>query len=245
MSRRLFFLKLKLLKKNYFNSHPDEPVILHRKEIVNKRPPFDNLLDPIVEEAFNADILSLLANLEYIVISVLIDKLEHKNRYQTWRYDPYHYCLKILIERYVLWLQKQGSVGDVLAESRGGIEDQRLKISFEGVYNNGTEYIKPEMFSKYLTSQQLKVQPKRNNIAGLQVADLIAHPSYRAILAHHNHEHLPNNFGGEIAKILECSKYYRGPSGKIDGYGQNGFHKIDPFRGQFRRLLPSTSRILD
>ena len=79
------------------------------------------------------------------------------------------------------------------------IEDRRLKISFEGVYNNGTEYIKPEMFSKYLTSQQLKVQPKRNNIAGLQVADLIAHPSYRAILSHHNHEHLPNNFGGKIA----------------------------------------------
>ena len=197
--QEVVFPEVENLKKRYFNSHPDEPVILHRKEIVNKRPPFDNLLDPTVEEAFNADILSLLANLEYTVISVLIDKLEHKNRYQTWRYDPYHYCLKILIERYVLWLQKQGSVGDVLAESRGGKEDRRLKDSFERVYNNGTEYIKPKMFSIYLASQQLKVKLKSNNIAGLQVADLIAHPSYRAILAYHNHEHLPNNFGGKIA----------------------------------------------
>ena len=197
--QEVVFPEVETLKKKYFNSHPDEPVILHRKEIVNKRPPFDNLLDPIVEEAFNADILSLLANLEYTVISVLIDKLEHKNRYQTWRYDPYHYCLKILIERYVLWLQKQGSVGDVLAESRGGKEDRRLKDSFERVYNNGTEYIKPKMFSIYLASQQLKVKLKSNNIAGLQVADLIANPSYRAILAYHNHEHLPNNFGGKIA----------------------------------------------
>ena len=144
--QEVVFPEVENLKKRYFNSHPDEPVILHRKEIVNKRPPFDNLLDPTVEEAFNADILSLLANLEYTVISVLIDKLEHKNRYQTWRYDPYHYCLKILIERYILWLQKQVSVGDVLAESRGGKEDRRLKDSFERVYNNGTEYIKPELF---------------------------------------------------------------------------------------------------
>jgi len=218
--QEIVFLKLENLKQRYFHSHPDDPVILHRKEIVNKRPPFENLLDPTVEEAFNSNILSLLTNLKYTVISVLIDKLEHKNKYQTWRYDPYHYCLKILVERYVLWLQKQGSSGDVLAESRGGKEDRRLKDSFERVYNTGTEYLKPDIFSTYLTSQQLKVKLKSNNIAGLQIADLIAHPSYRAILAHHNNEQLPINFGGKIAQILEYSKYYRGPSGEIDGYGQ-------------------------
>ncbi|HNU62862.1 MAG TPA: DUF3800 domain-containing protein [Methanofastidiosum sp.] len=218
--QEVVFQQVEDLKKRYFNSHPDDPVILHRKEIVNKRPPFDNLLDPTIEESFNKEILSLMTNLDYIVISVVIDKLEHKNRYQTWRSDPYHYCLKILIERYVLWLKEQRSVGDVMAESRGGKEDRRLKDSFERVYQNGTEYLKSEMFSAYLTSRQLKVKLKSNNIAGLQIADLIAHPSYRAILAHHNHENLPDNFGGKVAWILECSKYYRSSSGEVDGYGQ-------------------------
>lgn len=30
------------LKKKYFNPHPDEALILHRKEIMNKKPPFES-----------------------------------------------------------------------------------------------------------------------------------------------------------------------------------------------------------
>lgn len=108
----------------------------------------------------------------------------------------------------------------MLAESRGGKEDRRLKDSFVRVFEKGSDYIGPETFTKYLTSRQLKVKPKSNNIAGLQLADILAHPSYKATLARHNNEKLPENFGGNIAAILEEKKYYRSPKGQIIGWGQ-------------------------
>ena len=63
---------------------------------------------------------------------------------------------------------------------------------------------------RYLfTSKQLKVKQKSNNISGLQLADLIAHPSRNEILAENNlleKEIAP--FGNKIIQIL-AAKYYQ------------------------------------
>ncbi len=72
----------------------------------------------------------------------------------------------------------------------------------------------------YLTSKQLKMKPKSDNIAGLQLADLIAHPSFHVMLAYRAGKPLTDNFGGKIGKILEDSKYIRSFSGQIDGWGR-------------------------
>ena len=214
------FPSIASLKASYFASHPDEPVILHRKELVNKRYPFESLRNREVQESFDQDLLHLLRKLNYTVVTVVIDKLEHLRKYTAWSFDPYHYCLRVLVERYVLWLREIGGVGDVMAESRGGKEDRRLKDSFHRLYRTGTEFLEPKSFSAYLTSSQLKMKLKSNNIAGLQVADLLAHPSYKSTLARFLNEPLARNFGGQIAAILEESKYYRSPDGRIEGYGR-------------------------
>lgn len=160
------FPRLERLKAKYFASHPDEPVILHRKELVNQKPPFDCLRDLETRRRFDRDLLQLLEDLDYMVITAVIDKLEHLNRYHAWRFDPYHYCLTVLVERFVRWLAKQDAVGDVMVESRGGQEDMRLKRVFEHLYENGTDFVGPELMTARLTSRQLKVKPKANNIAG-------------------------------------------------------------------------------
>lgn len=216
---QVLFPELEALKRTYFGSHPDDPIVLHRKELVNKRQPFEALQDSAVETAFNAELLGRLHIWDYVVITVIIDKQLHNEHYQVWRYDPYHYCLKVLVERYALWLGQRQAEGDVMAESRGGREDVRLKTSFERVVNEGSEYVQAADFQKRLTSRQLKVKPKANNIAGLQLADLIAHPSYRGALARRQNQPLPGNFGGKIAALLETEKYHRSPSGKILGWG--------------------------
>jgi hypothetical protein len=217
---RVVFPALEDLKARYFGSHPDDPIILHRKELLNKKPPFECLSDPGVEISFNGELLELLDRLHYVVITVVIDKQEHIERYKVWRFDPYHYCLTILTERYALWLQSRQVKGDVMAESRGGKEDRRLKDSFERAYLHGSDYVKPEVFDACFTSRQLKVKAKANNIAGLQLADLIAYPSYAATRARHMKAALPANFGGRIAVILEESKYIRSHQGQIDGWGR-------------------------
>ena len=98
--------------------------------------------------------------------------------------------------------------------------DRRLKDSFTRVIEKGSDYIQPEVFAAHLTSRQLKVKPKSNNIAGLQLADLIAHPSFKAVQARRNRQPLPKNFGGQISKILEDSKLHRSPQGQINGWGR-------------------------
>lgn len=191
---------MEVLKSRYFDSHPDDPVILHRKEIVNRRYPFQVLRDPKIEAAFNADLLHLLRVWEYRIITVCLDKKKHHETYTTWRYDPYHYCLAILLERFNFWLNRQRAQGDVMAESRGGKEDMRLKKSFAGLWETGTEYVEPQQFQATLTSRELKVRPKTANIAGLQLADLVAHPSRCEIL--HEQDLLGRPLGAFAQQII-------------------------------------------
>lgn len=211
--------QLEALKRRYFKTHVDEPLILHRKELVNKRYPFQSLKDPAVEKAFNAELLDLLESLDYTAITVVIDKHEHLQRYKVWHYDPYHYCQEVLLERYVLWLEHQTATGDVMAESRGGREDRRLKESFTRIWREGTRYVPATQLASRLTSKQLKVKTKANNIAGLQLADLLAHPSFKYILCRRQKVAQPQTFGAKIAQILVDRKYLRSASGKLDGWG--------------------------
>lgn len=126
--------QLESLKVKYFSSHPDEPIILHRKELVRRKPPFTVLRDPEIERRFNEDILLKLNQWEYSVIVVIIDKHEHAEKYTTWRYDPYHYCQEILIERYRLFLNINKSKGDIMFESRGLLAHPARRWCFRNFY---------------------------------------------------------------------------------------------------------------
>jgi hypothetical protein len=180
--RSVLHPRMEALKERYFRPHPDDHVVFHRKDLLNARPPFQCLADPDIRAEFDEALLALLEECDYTVMSVCIDKKRHKETYTVWRYDPYHYCLTVLLERFCLFLNRTHSVGDVMAESRGGKEDMRLKNAFHRIWHRGTNFIGPELLQKVLTSRQLKVRPKAHNIAGLQLADLVAHPSRNEIL---------------------------------------------------------------
>ncbi len=208
--------QMESLKAKYFRSHPDEPVIFHRKEMVNAKPPFEILKDREKLNQFDRELLSLMAAWEYTIISVCLDKKNHKETYTTWRYDPYHYCLAVLLERFVFFLNQHGSQGDVMAESRGGKEDMRLKASFAKMWNDGTEYVEPEQFQQALTSRQLKVKLKTNNISGLQLTDLVAHPSRNEILREQGLlGHEMGDFAEKVIRLLQTKYYQR--DGRIFG----------------------------
>src|SRR6266540_1013387 len=174
--------EMEALKAKFFRHHPDDPVIFHRKEMLNAKGSFEVLRDRKIRQQFDEELLGRLRAWEYKVVSVCLDKKRHKETYTVWRYDPYHYGLAVLLERFVFYLERVGAVGDVLAESRGGNDDRRLKDSFARLWEKGSEYVSPDRFQKVLTSKQLKVKPKINNISGLQLADLVAHPSRNEIL---------------------------------------------------------------
>ncbi len=113
---RILHPQMEQLKSEYFDSHPDDPVIFHRKELLNAKRPFEALRDSEARSRIDEDLLDFLNKWEYTVISVCLDKKSHKDTYQTWRYDPYHYCLALLLERFTFFLEQRKAKGDVMAE---------------------------------------------------------------------------------------------------------------------------------
>ncbi len=207
--------EMEQLKRTFFDHHADDPVVFHRKEMVNKLGRYRVLKDPAVEATFNKQLLHHLSAWQYSVITVLLDKREHRDKYQAWKYDPYHYCMAVLLERFLFFLLRQNAHGDVMIESRGSKLDRRLKNSFHSLIEKGSDFIESTRFTEQLTSGEIKVKPKQANIAGLQLADLLAHPSRRDALRifdlHSNIQERARPFGEQISEILKW-KYerYRG-----------------------------------
>jgi hypothetical protein len=194
--------------------------VLHRRHILDaSEPPFDSLKDPSVRRRFDEMFLQLLTSASYRVFTVVIDKREHKRRYSVWRFHPYHYCLTVLLERYVQWLSR-GSRGDVMVEARGKRENMQLERAFRYIYDNGSDHVPARLFAERLTSRELKIKSKAANIAGLQIADLIANPSCRGLICEKTGDEMQADFSRRIVQVLKKNKYLKNPyNGKIHGWG--------------------------
>lgn len=210
------------LKRKFFLYDPDSPFCFHRKDIIKRTKEFHVLNDHEKSMDFSSTLLTLLESWEYKVICVVIDKLVHREQYGVWHYHPYHYCLAVMLERYAMFLKQEKSRGDVMAEQRGGREDIKLKDSYERLFRTGSEYVSADLFSEVLTSKQLKVKPKTANVAGLQLADFLAHPARQQVLFEKGLIPEPGDvFGKKIWEILDKNKYRRHPyTGEIWGFGK-------------------------
>ncbi len=113
------------------------------------------------------------------------------------------------------FLNRRGASGDVIAESRGGKEDRRLKESFVRLCEKGSGYADAAQISSALTSRQLKMKQKSNNLAGLQLADLVAHPSRNEILNENGHPITIAPFAAKVIAVLQGRYDQRG--GKVFG----------------------------
>lgn len=194
---------------------------LHRREILDaKTAPFAILKDRKKREEFDAAILDLIDKAVYRVVTVVIDKREHKAKYLVWHFQPYHYCMTVLLERYVLWLKGAGCNGDVLAESRQTKDNKRLAKAYRYLHKHGTDNIRPEFFQKWLSSKEIKLKGKDHNIAGLQLADLIANPSCRELICKRTKVPMTAEFSTKVVEILYRKKYRRNPfNGTVPGWG--------------------------
>ena len=195
-----------------------KPIIFHRKELADKKYPFEALKQPDVQQAFDSELLMCLQNWEYTVFSVVIDKARLREHFSNPAH-PYHYAMETLLERYVHWLRQENCIGDVMAEARGGKEDRQLKQHYHSLHQNGTGFVSASELAANLSSRELKLKQKGENVAGLQLAEFLIRPCYYAALARKEGRPLPTNFGGKIEAIVEGSNYYRHSENGIQGYG--------------------------
>lgn len=214
VTRRLNFLKAALL-----GSSPDKPVVLHRREIVRRRGPFAVLEDDNVRREFDARLASLIAETVVTAFTVSIDKVAHKEKYRVWQASPYHYVTECLVERFVLWLEKHDCVGDVMGEARNPTHDLALRKSYGRLHRRGNAYVSADRFQARLTAGELRLVKKGADIAGIQIADSLAHPAHRALKFAALGEPSPEDYGTLLVRILERQIYDRHPQRGIVGFG--------------------------
>lgn len=216
-----FHPNLETLKQKYFPHSPDEPVILHRDDIIKKRGPFWRLRDETVREEFGKEFLTFIGTERFALITVVIDKFSHHDKYGAAAFHPYHYCLTVMLERFCGYLEFNRGQGDVLAESRGCREDTELNGAYQKVYHRGTFYRASGFFQNVLTTKDVKFKSKQANIAGLQVADLLAHASKVDVL---NRNKVPigeaHKFEVELIQRIQSKYNCQIYDGRIAGYGR-------------------------
>ena len=196
---RKFHAEIEVFKQEHIPHSPDEPVILHREDIVNRRGAFWRLREAVARRRFDEGLISLLENTPFRVVGVVIDKQTLRQRYPAPAH-PYHLALGFLLQRYCGYLNYINREGDVMAESRGGREDRLLKASYEFLYGRGVWRVtNAAFFQGALTTRTLKLKPKSANIAGLQLADVLAHPVRKAILVE---KRIPNEVLSPFAERL-------------------------------------------
>jgi hypothetical protein len=105
-----------------------------------------------------------------------------------------------------------------MAESRGSKEDQQLQHEFRRTLENGTRSSPPDMFQRALTSTKIKLKKKEHAVAGLQLADLLAYPFKREIVAQKRGAEAPGDFSAAVLNAAR-GKIHRHPEDGIPGYG--------------------------
>jgi hypothetical protein len=204
--------QLEALKQSHFPHNPDEPIVLHRTELCNHRFAFGVLEDVERNTAWENDFAEFVRTSHYELFTVIIDKKTHRERYGDSAFHPYHYCLTCLLERFRGFLMFKRAKGDVIAEGRGKEPDLALKKVYQEIWEDGTRYISAQEFQKVLTSKELKIRYKKHNIAGLQLTDLLAHPSKISILSDRGKiSQLTPSFGTHLAQLFR---------GKYNTYGK-------------------------
>ncbi len=216
-----FHESIESLKQHHFHHHPDNPIILHREDIINRRRVFKVLQDDEKRFKFDTDLLDMIEAADFRVVAVVIDKAALRDAYGQSAPHPYHLGLGFLLQRFAGYLNQVNRVGDVVAEARGGKEDALLKDSYAHIYAHGTWGVtSTHFFQSALSSRQLKLHQKKANIAGLQLADLIAHPAKQWVLRNHSlSEGASAPFAQRLMRIVEDKFNRHLYNSKLEGYG--------------------------
>jgi len=212
---------LSRLKAEIFGWHPDDlPVCFHRKDLIGRKGRFGRLREPELNERFEAGLVKLVDEARFCMTCVVIDKALHRTRTNRELFHPYHSCIAALMERYAGWLALNGAEGDVMAESRGRSEDQELNQAFQLILREGTQSCSSQQFQQVLSSGEIKLKKKEHAIPGLELADLLAYPSKREMIAERRGDILTKDFSSALLEAARPKVNCQPLTNRIAGFGK-------------------------
>lgn len=156
------------LKFNYFGH---DSVVLHENEIRKQKGDFAFLSHLPTRNEFIERLTSIMAASNFILIACVVDKAR-LNRSEGATSNPYHIALGICLDALYSFLaeKKQHQLQThVVVECRGKKEDSELELEFRRICdgeNAGNRHLPFDIV----------FADKKTNLAGLQLADLVARP---------------------------------------------------------------------
>ncbi|MEK9137306.1 MAG: DUF3800 domain-containing protein [Bacteroidota bacterium] len=132
---------------------------------------------------FEKELSEFIEQVPFDVVAAVVLKREHFQQYGNNPIDAflpssiYSVCLDFIMERSVHFLSHKGNgaYGRIVAESREKREDAILQYEFVRLQLEGTQYISGSWFRQQL-SPTIEFRVKADNVAGLQLVDVLARP---------------------------------------------------------------------
>lgn len=182
-------------------------IVLHTADIIRNRNGFERMKDAGFRAEFLDGLNALMRWADYRVVACTVHKTGHLARYGFGAVDPYMLSLDVLVERFCMDVGNVARGGIIVAEKRDPVLDRGLDLAWLNLKINGTRYVQAHDIDNRMAG--LALRAKSDNIAGLQLADLVVSPIGRHVLGKPDREDW---------RIVE-SKFRRSPKGRIEGYG--------------------------
>jgi hypothetical protein len=174
-----------------------EGINLHSRDIRKAAGGFSFLQVREIRTAFLSDLSGLMEELPFTVFISAVRKDRHKELKGHEANNPYELALESTLDMLVSYLAgKNETVLPFVAEARGKNEDQALQAVFYRLMQQGTSTHSADLLRTL--NCDLIFRRKYDNIAGIQLADLCAHPCARHILHPDRHNQA---FGVVTGKI--------------------------------------------
>lgn len=157
-------------------------VILHSRDIRKCEKDFVTLLNSNVKKLFYEELNQAIIENEYTVVASAINKIDYIKAFGEFHNNVYELALTAVFNQILTYLfnNKLNPVIDVVIEKRGKMEDRKLEEHFKYIQTKGTEAFSAQQIANCKIS--IRFKDKKENINGLQLADLIAYPIAKHII---------------------------------------------------------------
>jgi hypothetical protein len=182
-------------------------IILHTADITRNKNGFERLKETEFREKFYIQLNRLIEELDFQVVACVIKKKEHMAKYDFAAIDPYMLGLNVLMERFYMEIKTHEKKGLVIAEKRDRTLDHELELSWLELKIKGTRFLKGAEIEERISNLLLK--DKKENLNGLQLADLVVSPIGRHVMGK------PTKKDFEIIE----KKFRKDKNGKVGGHG--------------------------
>ena len=185
----------------------NKEVIFHSRDIRKCEKEFQKLFDLDIKKYFYEELNKIIAGSSYTIIASAIQKDRFIEKFGKLQDDVYEVALSFVIEQAIVALNSMEAETNlsIVIEKRGKKEDKQLDDHFQRIVGKGTGKLTAEEVNK--SNPTFTFKNKRENINGLQLADLVAYPIARYVIE-------PNR-ANPAFDVLE-SKIYR-TNGGLDG----------------------------